>query len=394
MRDSEIGSNNRSLEGAGDAMRDAADALTERSMPHLQPLLDFKLINVSGVTVTVGGLVAAVVVLLLVWFVSRLARRTLTRYGANHPKVNTASLYTLSRVVHYLLLAFGILLALDIAGIPIGKFTLFAGALGVGLGFGLQAIFSNFISGLILLFDRSLKIGDFVQLDKDVRGVVRAINIRSTRITTNDNIDVLVPNSEFINGRVTNWTHHSVNRRIRVPFQVAYSVDKELVKKAALEAASRVPFTLAMEGDQAPQVWLVNFGANSVEFMLAVWLTEAAARRNVAVRAAYMWELDTALKKYCIEIPYPQLDLHVRSAFGLQSDDALAALLGREAPRPQADEPAPEAALTDAERAELSRNDAREDTERAILQEQIDAENPHLVGRDAAIPQPLKKETP
>lgn len=383
----------RSLEAAGDRVRDAASNAAERGLPQLQPLLDFQLLSVSGVTVTVGGLLAAIVILALALTVSRLARRMLTRYGANNPKVNSASLYTISRVVHYVLLVLGILLALDMAGIPIGKFTLFAGALGVGLGFGLQAIFSNFISGLILLFDRSLKIGDFVQLDQDVRGVVRAINIRSTRITTNDNIDVLVPNSEFINGRVTNWTHHSVNRRIRVPFSVAYHVDKELVKKAALEAAAQVPFTLALDGEKAPQVWLVNFGHDAVEFILAVWLTEAAARRNVAVRAAYLWELDTALKKYGIEIPYPQRDLNLRSLFGLQGEHALAALQGREIATPDTPEPV-EIELTQAERAQLSRNDAREDAEREIVQEQIETETHHTLLSDAvqASPPPTQEK--
>src|SRR3546814_7379539 len=92
-------------------------------------------------------------------------------------------------------------------------------------------------SDLVLLFDRSLKVGDFVELDADTRGTVHAINIRATRIITNDNIGVLVPNAEFVNGRVVNWTHRSVNRRIRVPFRVGFGVDKELVKQAALEAA-------------------------------------------------------------------------------------------------------------------------------------------------------------
>ena len=358
------------LENATDRVRDAANDGVARGNQWLQPFLDFKLFAVSGITVTVGGVLLAVLLLLGAWLISGLLRRALSRYGERHGSVNGAALYTVSRVLHYLLLAAGILLALEALGIPLGKFTLFAGALGVGLGFGLQAIFSNFISGLILLFDRSLKIGDFVQLDNDVRGIVKAINIRSTRVTTNDNIDVLVPNSEFINGRVTNWTHRSVNRRIRVPFAVAYGVDKELVKKAALEAASNVPFTLSMEGEKAPQVWLVGFGDTAVDFILAVWLTEAAARRNVAVRAAYLWELDTALKKYCIEIPFPQRDLHVRSLFGLQGEAALAALQGRVASAAEASQPPEAARLSDEERARLARNDARADAEREIEKDQ------------------------
>ena len=215
--------------------------------------------------------------------------------------------------------------------------------------------------------------GDFVQLDENVRGVVKAINIRATRITTNDNIDILVPNSEFVSGRVTNWTYRSVNRRIRVPFGVAYGVDKELVKKAALEAAAQVPFTLSMEGEKAPQVWLVGFGENSVEFMLAVWLTEAAARRNVAVRAAYLWELDTAFKQHGIELPLPQRDLRVRSLFGLEGEAALLALRGQDpatASTPSMEaEHATHTRLEEAERARLARNDAQVDAEREIRKE-------------------------
>jgi small-conductance mechanosensitive channel len=355
----------RGIDTAGDRVRDAA----ERGASGLQPLLDYQLVKLSGLNITVGALLAAVLAVVIAWLASILLRRALKRYGDRNANANQAALYTISRLTHYVLLTIGFLLALELAGIPIGKFAVFAGALGVGLGFGLQAIFSNFVAGLILLFDRSLKVGDFVELDAEMRGTVRAIDIRATRITTNDNIDVLVPNSEFVTGRVVNWTHGSVNRRIRVPFQVAYGVDKELVKKAALEAASRVPFTLALEGRQAPQVWLVGFGESAVQFILAVWLTEEAARRNAAIQAAYLWELDTALKAHGIEIPYPQRDLRVRSMFGLEGDAALAAWRGQQPEGealPGAKEPP---ALDPAERAALARNDAQVDAERQIAED-------------------------
>lgn len=355
--------------------RDAAGDAGGRALADLQPYLSTKLLQIGDFTLTVGGIVGAILAILGALLVSRLTRGAITRYGQRHARASSASLYTLSRIIHYLLLAVAAMLALDALGLPLSKFTIFAGALGVGLGFGLQQIFSNFVSGLILLFDRSLKVGDFVQLDDNVRGVVKAIDIRATRVTTNDNIDILVPNSEFVSGRVTNWTYRSVNRRIRVPFGVAYGVDKELVKKAALEAASTVPFTLSMEGDKAPQVWLVNFGDNAVEFILAVWLTEEAARRNVAVKAAYMWALDTALKKYGIEIPFPQRDLHLCSLFGMSGEAALAALRGEGgAAKTATDEAAEAPQLSEQERAELSRNDAEADTQRVIAEEKIEAE--------------------
>ena len=359
------------LERARDAAGDAGD----RALTDLQPFLSIKLLQLGDFTLTVGGIVGAVIAILGALLISKLIRGAISRYGRRNPRASQAALYTLSRIVHYVLLAVGTLLALNVLGLPLSKFTIFAGALGVGLGFGLQQIFSNFVSGLILLFDRSLKVGDFVQIDDNVRGVVKAIDIRATRITTNDNIDILVPNSEFVSGRVINWTYRSVNRRIRVPFGVAYGVDKELVKKAALEAAAKVPFTLSMEGDRAPQVWLVNFGDSAVEFILAVWLTEAAARRNVAVKAAYMWELDTALKKYKIEIPFPQRDLNVRSLFGMTGNDAFAALRGEGMLPVEPDGDTQQAMkLSEEERAALSRNDARADAERVIEEEDTEAE--------------------
>ena len=359
------------LERARDAAGDAGD----RAMADLQPFLSTKLLQLGDFTLTVGGIVGAILAILGVMLVSRLVRGAIRRYGRRNPRASQAALYTLSRIVHYVLLAVGAMMALNALGLPLSKFTIFAGALGVGLGFGMQQIFSNFVSGLILLFDRSLKVGDFVQIDDNVRGVVKAINIRATRITTNDNIDILVPNSEFVSGRVTNWTYRSVNRRIRVPFGVAYGVDKELVKKAALEAAANVPFTLSMEGSRAPQVWLVDFSESAVRFILAVWLTEEAARRNVAVKAAYMWELDTALKKYKIEIPFPQRDLNVRSLFGMTGSDAIAALRGeRILPTEAGGMAHPALELSEEERAALSRNDARADTERVIKEEDSEAE--------------------
>lgn len=358
----------RHLEQAGDRVREVASDAAQRGLSDLQPLLDYQLVKVAGLTVTVGGLVAALLAIVVALLASALLRRALRRYGDRHAHANQAALYTVSRLLHYVLLVAGLLLAFDLAGIPLGKFAVFAGAIGVGLGFGLQAIFSNFISGLILLFDRSLKVGDFVELEGDIRGTVRAIDIRATRITTNDNIDVLVPNSEFVTKRVVNWTHGSVNRRVRVPFAVAYGVDKELVKKAALEAAARVPFTLATEGEKRPQVWLVGFGDSAVEFMLAVWLTEDAARRNAAIKAAYLWELDTSLKTHGIEIPFPQRDLHLRSAFGLQGADAIAALRGERSPA-TTDVRQSRSSLQPGERALLARNDAQADTERVIEEE-------------------------
>ncbi|MBA2238831.1 MAG: mechanosensitive ion channel [Lysobacter sp.] len=352
------------IKDAGDTVSDAAESVSRQGWQGLQPLLDFALIRTSGFSITVGGLIAAVLAILVALALSMLLRRALTRYADHQGKIDRAGVYTVSRLLHYVLLAIGVMFALEFAGLPITRFAIFAGALGVGLGFGLQALFANFISGLVLLFGKSLKVGDFVELESDVGGEVRDIKMLSTRIVTNDNIDILVPNSEFVSGRVVNWTYREVWRRLRVPFGVAYGSDKELVKKAALEAAAQVPFTLDLEGARKPQVWLVNFGSSSLDFELVVWLTAEATKRPATVKAAYLWALETALNKYRIEIPFPQQDLHIRSLFGRRGDDALAAWLGRE--DPTSHEPVPDVTLNRSERAALSSNDAEQDVKQQM----------------------------
>lgn len=277
-------------------------------------------VSVGDVHVTLGAVLGAVLAMLLAVLVSRLLRRGLERYGARYHTSQTA-LYTLSRVLHYVLLTVGVLWALSVAGIPLARFTLFAGALGVGLGFGLQAIFSNFISGLIILFDRSLKVDDFVELPGGLHGVVRDIHIRATRVTTNDNVDVLIPNSRFITDNVVNLTWRDVSRRMHIPFRVRYGADKDVVRKAALEAAHAVEFTATEPGPRAPQVWLTGFGESAMDFALVVWITAAAGKRYRGVIAAYNWALHDALEKHGLEWPLPQRDLHVKTWLGQSTSE-------------------------------------------------------------------------
>jgi small-conductance mechanosensitive channel len=369
-------------------------------MPTLETppgFLDYRL-GLGGVSVSVGGLLAAVLALTIVWLLSRVIHRSFDRYAKQREIRTRAAIYTLSRLAKYGLYFIGVMLALSFLGIPTTRFAFLAGALGVGLGFGLQAIFSNFISGIIMLFERSLRVGDFVELASGLHGEVRDINIRATLISTNDNIDILVPNSEFVTGRVVNWTHGDVSRRLRIPFGVAYGTDKELVKKAALQAAAEVPFTIALEGPRKPQVWLVKFGESSLDFELVVWLTADATKRPGAARAAFVWALDTSLCKYGIEIPYPQRDLNLRSLFGLQGESARALLSSAEvsarhpaaAPPPTpatvaattrpADEEVPPV-LGEHERAQLAKNDALEEVERAARE---DAQRREAEEREAA----------
>ncbi|MEO7072337.1 MAG: mechanosensitive ion channel domain-containing protein [Rhodanobacter sp.] len=313
----------------------------------------------GGIHVSIGSLLGGLLVFALFLIAIWVLKRLLHRYGQRNDHVNQSTLYTVERLFRYLMLVVGALWALGVAGIPVARMTVFAGALGVGLGFGLQAIFNNFVSGLILLFDRSLKVGDFVELASGVHGHVREIRIRATLISTNDDIDILVPNAEFVTGRVVNWTLREVARRQKIPFGVAYGTDKELVKKAALEAAAEVPFTLSLDGPRAPQVWLTGFGDSSLDFSLVVWLNADATRRVGAITAAYYWALHTALEKYDIEIPFPQRDLRVRSWVRPDAVDDDTQTVGNSSVSPSA---------TD--------NDAARDVERDIAEESAERATP------------------
>ena len=324
------------------------------------PFLDAVLFSLGGNAVTALRLLEAVGVVLIAWLVSRIVQKALIRLSRRGQPSFRPMFYTVARLSHYFLLLVGFLVGLTFLGIDVGKFTLFMSALGVGLGFGMQQVVNNFISGVILLFEQSIKVGDFVELEDGVAGMDNEISLRSTRITTNDNIDVIVPNSMLVSGKVTNWTLRDVVRRVRIPFGVAYGSDKELVKKAGLEAAAAVPFTLNEPASRGPQVWLVGFGDSSLNFELVVWLTPEATKRPATVHAAYCWAIATALAKYGIEIPFPQRDLHVRSVLGHRDLAALQATLHDRQPAPAAAEPAA-AELSERERDALSRNDALSD---------------------------------
>ena len=278
--------------------------------------LGHPLFSLGETTVSAFSLLSALLIFVAFLVLSRIVGRAIDRFTRERPSFHPASVYALKQMLHYSLFALGILLALSSIGIDFSKLAIVAGAVGVGVGLGLQGLVNNFVSGLILFFERSMKVGDYVELESGVTGEVREINFRSTLVTTNDNIDVVVPNSEFINSRVTNWTMRETLRRFRIPFGVAYGSDKDLVAKAITEAASRVPYSKTDSEKHRPEVWLVEFGDSSLNFELLIWVGEEnAIKRPGRVIAAYNWAIETALGENGIEIPFPQRDLHLRCGF-------------------------------------------------------------------------------
>jgi small-conductance mechanosensitive channel len=318
-------------------------------------LLSYRLLDVAGAPITLAGLLVALAIVVVSFLLSRLSVRLLSRLRARIGEGN-AALYILEKFTGYGIAILGVLFALSSMGLNLSSLAVFAGALGVGVGLGLQGVVKEFVSGIVLLFDNILNVGDYVELpgSPGVRGIVYEIGARATRIRTNDNLDIFVPNSRLIEERFINWTLKGQTRRIHIPFSVAYGADKAKVRTVVLAAAKDVPFTLPDEGPRRTQVWMTSFGDSALNFELLVWPRLEAVKRPAAMQAAYVWAIDDALRGAGIEIPFPQRDIRIRSVFAREGEEAFHALGYRpkhvEAPVEQ--------------RAIPSRNDAAHDTMR------------------------------
>jgi len=288
-------------------------------------LEEFILFTIGRTPVTLGGIVAGAVVMILAFVVAWAAAAGLRRVRAR-ARYGGAALYIVEKLVTYGVVIIGLVAGLSTVGLDFSSLAIFAGAVGVGVGLGLQGVVKEFVSGLVLIFDRVVNIGDYVELESGQRGQVQEIGPRATRIRNNDNIDIIVPNSQLIEGILVNWTLHGATRRIHIPFGVAYGADKDKVREAVLAAARALPFTLPESEDHKSQVWLVGFGDSALNFELLVWPDLNAAKRPNAMLAAYTWAIDDALRGANIEIPFPQTDLRIRSLFGHEGDGALETL--------------------------------------------------------------------
>jgi small-conductance mechanosensitive channel len=209
-------------------------------------------------------------------------------------------------------LIIGIVIVLDNAGIHLGALTVFAGAVGVGLGFGLRNIVSDLISGLIILAERPISIGDRIEVEgigkQVITGQVQHIRARSTVIRTNDDIMIIVPNTNFIHSPVTNWHYDSPQVRFRLPVGVAYGSDVNKVRDALLAAAKEHPATL---NDPEPNAYLEKFGDSTIDFELIAW-SQAMSTKPRRFKSDLNFLIYKHLTEAGIEIPNPQRDLHIR----------------------------------------------------------------------------------
>ncbi|PYK16599.1 MAG: hypothetical protein DME55_11875 [Verrucomicrobia bacterium] len=236
------------------------------------------------------------------WISSRTKRFLFTRLLAQSG-LDRSLQYAIAQVVSNIVLVVGIFIVLENTGIHLAALTVFAGAVGVGVGFGLQNIASNFISGLVILAERPITIGDRVEV-AGIAGQVEHIRARSTVIRTNDNIMMIVPNTKFIDSPVTNWTYGDRRVRFRIPVGVAYGSDVAKVRDLLLAVAHEDPHTLK---EPAPGVFLEQFAENSIDFKLVVWSSEMSARPS-RYRSDLNFAIEKKLREARIEFPFPQRD--------------------------------------------------------------------------------------
>jgi potassium-dependent mechanosensitive channel len=232
---------------------------------------------------------------------------------ATREKLSYSSAKIISGAGYYILVFITLLVALKSIGLDLSNLGLMAGALSIGIGFGLQTVVSNLAAGIILMFERTIRIGDYIEVTDTIRGTVSDMKMRSTTITTNDNIDVIIPNSSFIQNNVINWTLENDIRRIHIPFSVAYGTPNEKVEEVILSElkASNINY-ISKPPKYTTLIWMTGMGASSVDYELVVWIKGQSTLKPAGTKSDFLKFIYAALNKHHIQIPFPQLDLHIK----------------------------------------------------------------------------------
>lgn len=268
--------------------------------------LNTPLVTIGQTPLTFSGIGVAILVFFSSLIVSSLVQKIVFERIVKGTKLDEGFAFAVQRIVHYVIVVVGVYLATQIIGIDLGSFAVLFGFLGVGIGLGLQNVTSNFVAGLLLLFERPISVGDFVEIDGQV-GRVLSINMRATFIQTLDRVTVIVPNAKFTDGHVVNWSIIDKKMRVHCQVGVAYGSDLAKVKSVLLNVAANHSEVLK---SPEPDVFFEEFGDSSLNFDLTVWINDASRQR--VVRSQINFAIDAAFRQAGITIPFPQRDLHLQ----------------------------------------------------------------------------------
>jgi small-conductance mechanosensitive channel len=271
----------------------------------------YPLFTLNQTPITLSSLAFFVVIMAIFWTVNTILRRFLNNRVLKRFNMPLATRYTLTRIIQYLFLFVGIIIGFQVIGIDLSGLAVIFGFLSVGIGFGLQNLTSNFIAGLMLLFEQHIQVGDRITVG-DTEGDVTEINIRSTTIRSLNNVAIVVPNSEFISSTVTNWSHGDPKTRLEIEVGVSYNSDLDTVMNSLLEAAKEHPMVLS---HPEPKAWLMSFGDSAWNMRLLAWVGDPQGRRQV--QSEINCSIVKKFRKNGVEIPFPQRDLHLRTPLPL-----------------------------------------------------------------------------
>ena len=277
-------------------------------MDELNELLHRVLFRISDTDVTPISLLIFLITLLVAIGVGHIGRRSVTRLLVRYSgQTNEGVAYALGRIAQYIIVGLGLVMALDNVGFSLKSLAALGAILAVGIGFGLQNIAQNFASGIILLIERPVQKGDFIDVG-GASGTVEDIAMRATRILTRDGIQIIVPNSELVSSRVVNRSAPTPRARARIGVGVAYGCDTELVRTTLQAVAGADARVLK---DPPPKVYFRDFGDNALKFELAIWMD--APEQESTITSDLRFAIDKAFRSAGIEIAYPQRDLNIRS---------------------------------------------------------------------------------
>ena len=280
--------------------------------------LNYPLFNISNKTITPLDFIIMILILIIGWFIGKYYKKLIYSLRDKY-EISYSTSTLLANMGYYFILTITFLIALKSVGLNLSSLAIIAGALSVGIGFGLQNIVSNFVSGIILMFEKSIKVGDYIQIDENTRGEVIDISMRSTIIRTNDNIDIIVPNQAFIQNNVINWTMKDDIVRFRIPFGVAYGSNIDKVEEVVLNAITKstIPFIKGgklFDSNVEPRVVFIEMGDSSLNFELFIWVRGEYAKKPKRVISEFLKVIYNGLNEAGIEIPFPQQDLHIRDS--------------------------------------------------------------------------------
>ena len=273
----------------------------------IRAVLEYPLFKISETQITLWTILYFILLLVLLIFLAGKIRKLMVTRLLARTNLDVGSRQAIASIVRYIILFLGLLIIIQSVGINLTTLNVLAGVIGIGIGFGLQNVASNFISGLIILFERPIRVGDRIVVG-GVEGDVTSINARSTTVLSNDNISIIVPNSKFITENVVNWSYADRTVRIKIPISVAYGSDVHLVTKLLLQIAKDNKDVLT---EPPPVVRFIEFGENGLLFELRPWTTTLIHRKGKFV-SAINYAIYDAFTKNNIEFPFPARDLRLR----------------------------------------------------------------------------------